>query len=100
MNSFFAGIMQGSHAAACMHDQDYRQRFSRLLETHFPGAVIYDPLAKHKIPSATIRRRAATSIFHHNRMCREVDVLVAFVPDKSMGTAIECGRPTNMGPRW
>ena len=27
--------------------------------------------------------------FHHNRMCREIDVLLAFVPEASMGTAIE-----------
>ena len=27
--------------------------------------------------------------FGHNRMCREIDVLVAFVPEASMGTAIE-----------
>ena len=25
----------------------------------------------------------------HNRMCREVDVVIAFVPEASMGTAIE-----------
>jgi hypothetical protein len=25
----------------------------------------------------------------HNRMCREVDVVVAFIPEASMGTAIE-----------
>ena len=27
--------------------------------------------------------------FGHNRLCREVDVVVAFVPEASMGTAIE-----------
>ena len=27
--------------------------------------------------------------FRHNQMCREVDVLLAFVPEASMGTAIE-----------
>ena len=27
--------------------------------------------------------------FRHNRMCREIDVLLAFVPEASMGTAIE-----------
>jgi hypothetical protein len=27
--------------------------------------------------------------FRHNRMCREVDVVLAFVPEASMGTAIE-----------
>jgi len=27
--------------------------------------------------------------YQHNRLCREVDVVVAFVPEASMGTAIE-----------
>ena len=27
--------------------------------------------------------------FHHNRLCGQVDVLLAFVPEASMGTAIE-----------
>ena len=27
--------------------------------------------------------------WHHNRLCREVDVVLAFVPEASMGTAIE-----------
>ena len=27
--------------------------------------------------------------YHHNRMCSEVDVVLAFIPEASMGTAIE-----------
>jgi hypothetical protein len=27
--------------------------------------------------------------FHHNLMCREIDLLLAYVPEASMGTAIE-----------
>ncbi len=47
MRFFLAGIMQGSHTAALVHDQDYRLRIKGLLEAHFPGADVYDPRADH-----------------------------------------------------
>ena len=89
MRFFLAGIMQGSHAEAVLHDQDYRGRIKRLMLTHFADADVYDPLADHAdsidYDEATGRR----VFFDHNMMCREVDVLLAFVPEASMGTAIE-----------
>jgi hypothetical protein len=89
MRFFIAGIMQGSHTAAKMHAQDYRQWMAKLLEEHFPAAEIYDPLAKHKGSLGYDKLTGREVFFHHNRMCREVDVLLAFVPEASMGTAIE-----------
>ena len=89
MRFFIAGIMQGSHTASQMHSQDYRQRISQLLETHFPGAEIYDPLSKHKTSLGYDKLTGREVFFGHNEMCREVDVLLAFIPEASMGTAIE-----------
>ena len=43
MRFFLAGIMQGSHAEALLHDQEYRTRITRLLQAHFPQADVYDP---------------------------------------------------------
>jgi len=86
---FLAGLMQGSHTEAVLHDQGYRRRIKELIEAHFPGADVYDPLADH---SDSIRYDDATGrgvFFRHNELCREVDVLLAFVPEASMGTAIE-----------
>ncbi len=89
MRFFIAGIMQGSHAAAKMHDQDYRGRITKLLATHFPEAEIYDPRAKHRGSLGYDKLTGREVFFRHNQMCREVDVLLAFVPEASMGTAIE-----------
>ena len=89
MRFFLAGIMQGSHLAPRLHNQDYRGRIRQLLEQSFPGAEIYDPRADH-VNSITYDDPTGRNVFfHHNRMCRDVDVLVAFVPEASMGTAIE-----------
>lgn len=89
MRFFLAGIMQGSHRAAELHGQDYRGELRTLIERHFPGSRIYDPLADHKESLGYKDATAREVFYHHNRMCREVDVLVAYVPEASMGTAIE-----------
>ena len=89
MRFFLAGIMQGSHLAAVIHNQDYRQRVKQLLATHFPGAAVYDPLADHQDSLAYDDERGRSVFFHHNELCAGVDVLLAFVPEASMGTAIE-----------
>ena len=89
MRFFLAGIMQGSHTAAAMHAQDYRQRIAELIAAHFPGADVYDPRLQHPNSLGYEKATGREVFFHHNRMCREVDVLVAFVPEASMGTAIE-----------
>lgn len=89
MRFFLAGIMQGSHAEKRVHDQDYRTRITRLLAAYFPHADVYDPRANHAESLGYDDPTGRSVFFHHNRMCREVDVLLAFVPEASMGTAIE-----------
>ena len=89
MRFFLAGIMQGSHLAATLHNQDYRGRIKRLIEAHFAGAEIYDPLADHSDSLNYDDQQGQAVFFHHNRLCREGDVVLAFVPEASMGTAIE-----------
>ena len=86
---FIAGIMQGSHAEPMMHDQDYRSRLKALLVGHFPDARVYDPLTDHSGSIDYGKQKGRDVFFGHNRMCSDVDVLVAFVPEASMGTAIE-----------
>jgi hypothetical protein len=89
MRFFLAGIMQGSHLDPVLHNQDYRARLQQLLALHFPQAQIYDPLSDHCNSLDYDDERGRNVFFHHNRMCREVDVVLAFVPAASMGTAIE-----------
>jgi hypothetical protein len=89
MRIFLAGIMQGSHVIATMHDQNYRSRLKDLLAKHWPGASVYDPLADHPASFDYSRETARTVFLKHNALCGEVDLLIAFVPEASMGTAIE-----------
>jgi hypothetical protein len=89
MRIFLAGIMQGSHTTAAMHNQDYRSHLRQLLQQHWPEAQVYDPLADHADSLDYSPRQARDVFLKHNRMCGETDVLLAFVPEASMGTAIE-----------
>ena len=89
MRVFLAGIMQGSHVGAEMHPQDYRGRLKQLLAEHLPEAHVYDPLADHQQSLDYDEDQGRSVFLHHNQMCGEVDLLIAFVPEASMGTAIE-----------
>jgi hypothetical protein len=89
MKVFLSGIMQGSHQEMVLHDQDYRTRLNQLLREYLPEADVYDPLADHGESVDYDEQTGREVFFSHNRMCREVDVVLAFVPEASMGTAIE-----------
>jgi hypothetical protein len=89
MRFFIAGIMQGSRLDLGLHGQDYRGRLRHLIETHVPNADVYDPLAEHQESVEYDDQKGREVFYHHNRLCREVDVVVAFAPEASMGTAIE-----------
>jgi hypothetical protein len=89
MRVFLAGIMQGSHAGLDLHEQDYRPRLRALLAQHLPEAEVYDPLADHANSLDYDAARGREVFLHHCRLCRQVELLLAYVPQASMGTAIE-----------
>jgi hypothetical protein len=72
-----------------LHNQDYRTRLRDLLLEHLPGVDVYDPLANHQDSLHYDDETGRRVFLDHNRMCGEVDVVLAFVPEASMGTAIE-----------
>lgn len=81
--------MQGSHVAALVHDQTYRTTIRDLVQTHWPTAEVYDPFANHSTSVGYDMRRAREVFTKHVAMCGEFDLVIAFVPEASMGTAIE-----------
>ena len=72
-----------------LHCQNYRQQLRQWLESGFPGCHVYDPLADHG-GSLDYDDDLGRGVFlQHNRICAEVDVVIAYLPQASMGTAIE-----------
>lgn len=86
---FLAGIMQGSYPGPDMHGQGYRARLRDCLQNELPEANIYDPWANHQSSLEYDDEKARDVFLNHNAMCADVDVVVAHVPEASMGTAIE-----------
>lgn len=89
MRIFLAGIMQGSHRKAALHDQQYRGRLRTALQRYLPGCEIYDPLTDHADSLEYGEAKGREVFMQHNRMCGDVDIVLACVPEASMGTAIE-----------
>lgn len=85
---FVAGIIQGSLPDAT-HPQDYRQEITDMLKSAFPGAEVFDPVEEYPESLAYDDARASAAFFDLMDRAGECDVLIAFVPEASMGTAIE-----------
>ena len=89
MNVFLAGIIQGSKVAAEIHPQDWRDPVRRILERHVRQADVYCHYGEHP-NSITYDLPEICATFEEGlARARNCDVLVAFLPSASMGTAIE-----------
>ncbi|MCD8141597.1 MAG: hypothetical protein LUE17_17830 [Planctomycetaceae bacterium] len=85
---FIAGIIQGSLPDTC-HPQDYRVEIGTLLKRAFPGSEVFDPVEEYPDSIEYDDARASAAFFDLMDRAGRCDVLVAFVPEASMGTAIE-----------
>ena len=90
MKFFIAGIMQGSILDAALHNQNYRSIIKNALLKAFPSSEVYDPLERNQDSLFYTYEYGKTVFLNHNKMCgTEIDALVAYIPEASMGTAIE-----------
>lgn len=89
MKVFLAGIIQGSKVAAEIHAQDWREPIKRALERHLPGAEIYCHYSAHPDSIAYEMPQIRRTLADGNRRAAQSDVLIAYCPSASMGTAIE-----------
>jgi len=86
---FVAGIIQGSLTDPTIHSQDYRERIVGLLRQAFPDDEVYCPIENYPDSLTFAEQAARETFFGLMERAGEADVLVAFVPEASMGTAIE-----------
>jgi hypothetical protein len=89
MRIFLAGIMQGSHRGADLHDQDYRDRIRTVLSEHVPDAELFCPFDQHRNSLEYDDGFGRQVFLEHIELAAQSDVLVAYVPEASMGTALE-----------
>jgi len=86
---FIAGIMQGSRSAGGIEAQDYRREVAQIVQRHIPGVEVLDPFELHPDSVGYSPEQARRTLLYLVKLAGQVDVLVAYVPSASMGTAIE-----------
>lgn len=89
MRFFLAGIIQGSICEKKIHEQDYRKRVRAILEQAFPGDEIFCPFDNHPDSINYAPRRGRDVFLDLIEKAAASDVVVAYLPEASMGTAIE-----------
>lgn len=81
--------MQGSRLDSGVDDQGYRQRLTQAIRARLPRADILDPWALHPDSPTYDYERGKQVYLSLNELAAQTDVLIAYVPQASMGTAIE-----------
>jgi hypothetical protein len=99
MKVFIAGIMQGSRLDKDVEDQGYRERITSAIRARVPDADILDPWALHPDSPSYDFEHGKQIYLSLNDAAAQAQVLVAYVPQASMGTAIEMWQAFQAGAR-
>lgn len=98
---FISGVIQGSSQGRELCDQSYRERLAQLLKEVFPHAEVVNPYDLH--PNSidySLEKGKATFLKMVSRAA-QCDVLIAYLPEASLGTAIEMWECSRVGiPIW
>jgi hypothetical protein len=86
---FIAGIMQGSRLDRYIDAQDYRQIIAEALREHYPQVEILDPNELHPNGVDYDDQKAKSTLLEMADLAAGADLVVAYAPQASMGTAIE-----------
>lgn len=89
MDVFLAGIIQGSLVEPEIHDQSWRDRVRRAIEQGLPGANVYCHYTRHPRSITYDLPRIRETLGEGIGRAAACDLLIAYLPGASMGTAIE-----------
>ncbi len=89
MHVFIAGLMQGSRQDHLIDGQDYRERIAMALRSHLPEVKISDPYAMHPNSVDYDPDLVQETFISMTALAGEADLTIAYLPQASMGTAIE-----------
>ena len=97
MRVFISGVMQGSKQGRNINDQGYRQAIRRMVRARHPDAEIVDPVALFPDSVDYDDDRACQVLFGMTEEAARADVVIAYLPEASMGTALEMARAYDGG---
>ena len=89
MHVFIAGVMQGRRLDEQIDDQNYRKQIRNALQKHMPEAHISDPWAMNPGSVYFDEARARKVFYDMTALAGTADLLIAYLPTVSMGTAME-----------
>lgn len=99
MRFFVAGIMQGSRRDEDICDQDYRTSIREIILRRYPDAEVICPFELYPDSVGYGYERGRQTFLELLDRATEADVLVAYLPEASMGTAIEMWQAYSAGAR-
>jgi len=94
---FIAGIMQGSRMDRYIDDQDYRRSIAEALRARRANIEIMDPNELHPNGVDYDDELAQATLLEMANLASQVDLVVAYVPQASMGTALEMWKAFEAG---
>jgi hypothetical protein len=97
MRIFISGIMQGSIKGYGIQEQGYRQIISDVIKSSHPDAEIYDPFTLFPDSVSYSDKKAKEVLFKLADEASSADILIAYLPEASMGTALEMIRAFDVG---
>jgi len=97
MKIFIAGIMQGSIKGKGIQQQDYRQLIRDAVKINHPNAEIVDPFSLFPDSVEYDDQRAKQVLFEMGEEAGSSDIVIAYLPNASMGTALEMIRAYDNG---
>jgi hypothetical protein len=89
MHIFIAGVMQGARLDDQIDEQDYRLTLVQTIKKNHPDAQITDPWALNPHSVRYDEKRARETFYTMTAKAGEADILIAYLPIVSMGTAME-----------
>lgn len=89
---FLSGVMQGSKADDTLHAQDYRQQLREIITESHPEAEVVCPAELNPDSVAYDDEAARQAFLGELDLAAQTDVLVAYAPVATMGTAVEMYR--------
>jgi hypothetical protein len=92
MKLFVAGIMQGSLPGVEVHSQDYRVRVKQMVNAHYPEIEVICPWELHPNSPDYGPDKAKETLLAMAELAGQCEIVVAFLPQASMGTALEMCR--------
>ncbi len=89
MKVFIAGVMQGNRKDSNIHSQEYRSIITNKLSGIFENVEVVDPDLTDPDRLTYTHEQARDMFMKYCHIAGEVDLLISFLPEASMGSAVE-----------